>query len=206
MNKPIRHLLTMVAATAAVVSVGTLPADAAARITPSVSFFQGGNGNAHWSHDESNGDDKFSMELDVPDASSYGGAYLHHVEGQPAPEEAPSFDFYSTVSGLSGGSPRLHINFSDGGGADLRPQMWEQDMWTTVDGNGMNWDSNGLTCGYQYATTYAAVLACHPGATVTSAYVVSDSGWLHPEGYVHYIDNLQYGGVTISQPSDNRRG
>ncbi|MGH3306050.1 MAG: hypothetical protein ACRDOX_00060 [Nocardioides sp.] len=212
MSKPIRHLIAILAATAAAVSVGTLPADAAARTAPSVSFFQGGEGKAHWSHDESTSDDRFSMKLEVPffnlatDPVNYAGIDLHHVEGQPAPEEAPSFDFYSTASGPSLGSPRLHINFSDGGSADLRPLAWVQDIWTTVDGDGTNWDNNGGPCGFQFGTTYAAVVACHPGTTVTSAYVVSDSGYGYPEGYVHYIDNLQYDGVTISQPSDNRRG
>ena len=121
MNKPIRNLVTIVAATAAAVAVGTLPAGAAARTAPSVSFFPGGNGHAHWSQDASSGDDRFSMALEVPDAFSYAGVDLHHVEGRPAPVTAPSFDFSSTDSGASGGSPRLHINFSDGGSVDLRP-------------------------------------------------------------------------------------
>jgi hypothetical protein len=206
MNKPIRHLVTIVAATAAAVALGTLPAGAAARIAPSVSFFPGGNGHAHWSQDTSSSDDRFSMELEVPDALSYAGIDLHHVDGRPAPAEAPSFDFNSTVSGASGGSPRLHINFSDRGSVDLRPLTWEQDTWQTVGGGDNNWDNNGGTCGFQFQRTYQEVLACHAGTTVTSAYVVSDSGWLHPEGYVNYIDNLQYDGTTISRPSDNGRG
>ena len=207
MTKPFRNLIAIVAASVAAVSVGTLPAEAAARTNPSVSFFQGGAGNAHWSQDQSNGTDRFSMELDVPDAFSYAGIDLHHVEGRPAPATAPSFDFYSTVSGASGGSPRLHINFSDGGSVDLRPVAWVQNTWTNVGGgDDDNWDNNGGTCGFRYQRTYQEVLACHPATTVTSAYVVSDSGWLHPEGYVNYIDNLQYDGATISQPSDNRRG
>ena len=205
MHKPIRHLVTIVAATAAAVSVGILPADAAARTAPSVSFFPGGNGHAHWSQDTSNSDDRFSMALEVPDALSYAGIDLHHVDGRPAPAEAPSFDFKSTVSGYSGGSPRLHINFSDGGSADLRPNAWVQNEWTHLGGGDNNWDNNGGACGFRYQTTYQEVLACHPATTVTSAYVVSDSGWLHPEGYTHYIDNLQYDGTTISQPSDNGR-
>jgi hypothetical protein len=211
MHKPIRHVIAIVAATAAAVSVGTLPATAAARTSPSVSFFQGGEGNAHWSQDQSNGDDKFSMELDVPgfdlatEPVNYAGIDLHHVDGRPAPVQAPSFDFYSTATGPSLGSPRLVINFSDGGDANLRPLAWAQDTWTTVDGNGPNWDNRGGTCPFLFNTTYAAVLACHAGATVTSAYVVSDSGYAYPQGYVHYIDNLQYDGKTISQPSDNRR-
>jgi hypothetical protein len=211
MTKPIRHLIAIVAATAAAVSVGTLPATAAARTSPSVSFFQGGEGNAHWSQDQSNDDDKFSMELDVPgfdlatEPVNYAGIDLHHVEGRPAPATAPSFDFYSTATGPSLGSPRLHINFSDGGSVDLRPLAWVQNTWTHVGGGDNNWDNNGGTCGFLFQATYDAVRACHAGTTVTSAYVVSDSGYAYPEGYVHYIDNLQYDGATISRPSDNRR-
>lgn len=201
-----RHLIAVAAATAAALSVGTLPAGAAARTEPSVSFFEGQDGQAHWSRDYSNGNDKFSIALELPAGSyfDYAGADLQHVDGRPAPDQAPSFDFRSTSSGASGGSPRLHLNFSDGGGADLRPVTWEQDTWTAVDGKGASWDNNG-GCGYRYNATYAEVLACHPGEAVTSAYMVSDSGWAHPEGYTTYIDNLQYGGTTISQPSDNKR-
>ena len=41
---------------------------------------------------------------------------------------------------------------------------------------------------------------------MTSAFVVSDSGYAYPpDGIVHYIDNLQYDGTTISRPGDNGR-
>ncbi|HET7195324.1 MAG TPA: hypothetical protein VFI99_10075 [Nocardioides sp.] len=80
-----------------------------------------------------------------------------------------------------------------------------QDEWTHVGGGDNDWDNNGGPCGFRYQTTYQEVLACHPSTTVTSAYVVSDSGWLHPEGYVNYIDNLPYDGTTISHPADNGR-
>jgi len=212
MSKPIRHLIAIVAATAAAVSVGSLPADAAARTEPSVSFFQGAEGKAHWSVEQSNGDDKHSMKLEVPyfdlatEPVNFAGIDLHHEEGRTAPEEAPSFDFYSSDTGPSLGSPRLVIRFSNGGRAELRPLAWVQDTWTTVDGDGPNWDINGGTCGFRFAATYAEVLACHAGATVTSAFVVSDSGYAYPpEGYVHYIDNLQYDDTTISRPGDNGR-
>jgi hypothetical protein len=49
---------------------------------------------------------------------------------------------------------------------------------------------------------YQVALACHPGATVTAAFIVSDSGWLNAP-YKNWIDNIQYNGRTISQPSDN---
>jgi hypothetical protein len=55
---------------------------------------------------------------------------------------------------------------------------------------------------------YAAALTCPSAdATVTSAYVVSDSGWEYPStGYTNFVDNLTWGSTMISQPSDNGRG
>ena len=208
MNRSTRHLFAAgatIALTAVMAAgLGANPAGAAARTTPSVSFFQGGAGNANWSRDTSNDTDPFSMRLDVPDSASYAGIDLHHVDGQPAPATPPSFDFRSSTAGPSGGSPRLHINFSDGGSIDLRPLFWTADTWTNENGSGTDWDNNGGTCGFLYEQTYSVVTACHAGATVTSAYVVTDSGWLYPTGYTNYIDNIQYGGTTISQPSGNR--
>jgi hypothetical protein len=204
MNASMRRRLVVGAAITAAAAAGIAPALAAARTSPSASFFHGGAGKAVWSHDTSNDPDGFSIALTEPDSSSYAGISLQHVAG-PAPTTPPSFDFMSTVSGPSGGSPRLHINFSDGASADLRPLTWTEDTWTHEDGNSLDWDNNGggIGCGYLYETSYASVLGCHAGATVTSAYIVTDSGWLYPDGYVNNIDNIQFGGSTISQPADN---
>ncbi|HVB43654.1 MAG TPA: hypothetical protein VNF47_13245 [Streptosporangiaceae bacterium] len=192
-----------------------MPAMAAARNSISVSFFGGAdgpvaNGSAHWTRAASNDGDPFSVLIDVPQGvgapdfySSYGGIEFHHVAGTPPPATPPSFDFMSTVSGASGGSPRLVINFSDGGNIDLRPLTWTANTWTTESGSSTDWDNGGGSCGSLYEQTYATVIACHAGATVTSAYIVSDSGWLYPSGYQNYIDNITYNGTTISQPSDN---
>lgn len=203
---------------AGIVLMFALTPASAGRSKPSVSFFAGAypagsvaNGSAHWTNTQSNDGDGFSMEIDVPQGvgtpnyySSYGGITLHHVAGSPAPATEPSFDFMSTVGGSSGGSPRLVIRFSDGGSINLRPLSWTANTWTTEDGASNDWDNNGGSCGFLYEKSYATVLACHADTTVTSAYIVSDSGWLYPSsGYVQYIDNLQYDGYTISQPSDN---
>lgn len=207
MNRSARHLFaagaTITVTAVMAVGLGSNPAGAAGRTAPSVSFFHGGAGSAHWTQDASNDTDPFSMRLDVPDSASYAGIDLQHVDGQPAPVTAPSFDFQSSTAGPSGGSPRLQINFSDGGSVDLRPLAWTANSWTTENGNSTDWDNNGGTCGYLYENPYSVVSACHAGATVTSAYVVTDSGWLYPTGYANDIDNIQYGGTTISQPSDN---
>jgi hypothetical protein len=198
------------------ISIGAaMPAMAAGRTSVSVSFFAGAdgpvaNGSAHWTRTQSNDADPFSVQIDVPEGtgapnfySSYGGIDFHHVAGSAAPATPPSFDFKSTVSGSSGGSPRLVINFSDGGSINLRPLSWTANAWTTESGSSTDWDNSGGTCGFQYEQSYSTVVACHPGATITSAYIVSDSGWLYPSGYQNYIDNISYNGTTISQPSDN---
>jgi hypothetical protein len=113
--------LVMGATMGALLALGpTLAAHADERTAPSVSFFHGGSGSAHWGKVDATGDaDGFSMELDVPNPASYGGIRLLHQAGTTAPATAPSFDFMSTISGLSGGSPRLVITFSDGGNIQL---------------------------------------------------------------------------------------
>ena len=191
------------------------------RQTISVSFFAGHigpvrSGSAHWTNQDSNDSDQFSVEIDVPEGgtpnngfSSFAGINFHHVPAKP-PANAPSFDFKADRSGDSGGSPRLVMVFSDGGNINLRPLTWIQDTWTSEGGPNptpdpsaaTNWDSVGGPCVFRFEQTYQAALACHPGATVTAAFIVSDSGWLNAP-YKNWIDNIQYDGSTISQPSDN---
>lgn len=190
------------------------------RQTISVSFFSGhigpvGNGSAHWTNTTSNDDDPFSIEIDVPEGgtpangySSFAGINFHHVP-PAAPVNPPSFDFKADRSGASGGSPRLVMLFSDGGNINLRPLTWVQDTWVSEGPDptpdplaATNWESNGGTCGFLYEMTYESVKACHAAATVTAAFIVSDSGWLNAP-YKNWIDNIQYDGKVISQPSDN---
>ncbi len=101
------------------------------------------------------------MKLEVPffdlatEPVNFAGIDLHHEEGRPAPEEAPSFDFYSSDTGPSLGSPRLVVRFSDGGRGELRPLAWERDVWTTVGGPDNNWDNIGGNCGpFLFQVTY----------------------------------------------------
>jgi len=81
----------------------------------------------------------------------------------------------STVTGASGGSPRLVIVFSDGGNINLRPLAWVANAWTR-EGSGTttsDWDNSGGTCGFLYEQTYDVVTACHTGTTVAAAFVVT---------------------------------
>ena len=193
----------------------------------SVSFFVGNIGHLHpgmayWTDATSNDTDAYSVELDVPEGgtpadgfSSFAGINFHHVTGQPAPASSPTFDFKpnkTSFSGAiptgSGGSPRLVMVFSDGGNINLRPLGWIADQWVTegVGATVLDWDNNGGICGFRYEQDYNTVVACHPGAVVTQAFIVSDSGWVSPPGgapYTNWIDNIQYNGVTVSQPSNN---
>jgi hypothetical protein len=99
-------------------------------------------------------------------------------------------------------SPRLVIVFADGGNIQLRPLFWNS-SWTHEDGNSNDWDDVGGTCGALYEQSYDAVKACHPDQQVTAAYIVTDAPYAP---YKMWIDNVQYGGKTISQPSDNNSG
>ena len=65
---------------------------------------------------------------------------------------------------------------------------------------GLNWDIYGGARASGSAGTYADVLACDLARRATSAFVVSDSGYVwSPDGIVDYIDNLQYDATTISR-------
>lgn len=189
------------------------PASASAHAGISVSFFSGADGpvadgSAHWTNTASNDSDPFSVQIDVPEGtgapnffSSFGGIDLHHIPSA-APATPPAFDFMADKSAASGGSPRLVILFSDGGDMELRPLAWTAGTWTTENGASLDWDVHGPICPFLFETSYATGLACHAGASVTGAFVVSDSGWLSAP-YTNWIDNIQYADTTISQPSDN---
>jgi hypothetical protein len=155
-------------------------------------------------------------EIDIPQGgtpangfSSFAGINFHHLPALP-PDNPPAFDFKADRTAASGGSPRLVMIFSDGGNINLRPLGWVQDTWIS-EGTGnptpdplaaTNWDNNGGTCGFLFEQTYATVKACHAAATVTAAFIVSDSGWLNAP-YTNWIDNIQYDDRTISQPPDD---
>jgi len=195
----------------ALLCLAFVPANASAAPGISVSFFAGADGpvasgSAHWTTATSNDADSFSMELDVPDGvgapsffSSFAGIDLHHISSA-APATPPSYDFMADKVAASGGSPRLVMQFSDGGDMELRPLVWTT-TWTHENGASTDWDVHSPTCPFLFEATYAAGLTCHAGASVTAAFIVTDSGWLSAP-YTNWIDNIQYDGTVISQPSD----
>ena len=189
----------------AVTSVlGALAVRAEGNEDVTVSFFHSPTAEAHWvqfSPSPPGDSDDWSIKLGLPnDPAAYAGASLHGVAG-PAPVVPPAFDFYSTVTGPSGGSPRLVMRFSDGGNMELRPLAWVANVWTHEDGATTDWDIHSPTCPFLYEHAYAAGLACHAGATVTDVIVVTDSAWLNG-AYTHNIDNIQYGGVVVTSPGE----
>jgi hypothetical protein len=122
------------------------------------------------------------------------------VDG-PAPPAPPSFDFKAFTVGGSGGSVRLVVRFSDGGRGELRPVALTAGTWTHVDGAIPDWESRGGSCGDVFGgLSYTEMVGCHPGAPVTRVDVINDSGWLFIGGFQTLVDNVSYGGVTVSSP------
>jgi len=135
--------------------------------------------------------------------TTYGGIGLSRPPTDPASITALSFDFNPNQPGASGGSPRMVVQFSDGGEGQLRPLNWTANSWTTVEGiTGNNWDHAGPpgTCGALYAQTWAAILACHVGQTITAIFVVNDSGWLYPSGEQVTLDNVTVNDAVARGP------
>lgn len=189
-----RKLAIGFAVAGTVLGVGlAAPAGAAGQADPNMSFFSGPGAHAGWGVDRTNAGVNHVIQLDTTTSpSGYAGAVVGHVEGTPIEDfGASSFDVKSSDDVASQGSPRLHVKFSDGGSADLRPVDNTTD-WQAV-GDGAEWDNNGTPCAYQYAATWSQIEACHPGTTVTGAYLIADGYY----GVDHLIDNLSVNGTTF---------
>lgn len=163
--------------------------------------------NADWSKGAGNpGFGLVTTSTQTTAGITYGGVRLKTsaTPTDPTTITALSFDFNANQTGASGGSPRMVVQFSDGGNGQLRPLTWTANTWSTVDGmSGNNWDNSG-GCGYEYGTTWSGILACHPGATITSIYVVNDSGWLYPStGEQVTLDNVTINDLVLTGPGNN---
>ena len=120
-------------------------------------------GSAHWQHDEAdstNDDNLQDIELVTTAPAGFARIDVMHVFGTPT-EEYPSssYEVKSDTMGPSLGSPRLVVNFSDGGSGHLRPLNNTMSWQSVTDGN---WDNNGGTCGFQFQRTWEEVQDCHP--------------------------------------------
>ena len=203
----VRVPVLLAAASAAALAFAPAWGAGGGRTAQSESFFASGNASAHWDNSQSADANRFSQEYDVNDGASYAGTTLHHVENQPPPPNSPTFQYKADRSGGSGGSPRLVMVFGDPttgvtvGDIELTPDNWDTNWQPAGDGE---WSVHGGTCGFTYHDSYSHAVGCMgDGALVTSAFIVTDSGWLYPTGYKNWVDEVQYGGKTISQPSDN---
>jgi hypothetical protein len=202
-----RHLLVFAASIALTAAVSlALASPASAQLTFG-SFATQGDANAGWieepnappgsSEQESIG--LFVNGTAADDFSDAARAIFTGVEGVP-PATPPSFDFKVFTVGGSGGSVRLVVRFNDGGRGELRPISFQAGVWTHVDGEDTNWDNRGGACGDRTSQTYEQVVACHPGAEVTVVEVINDSGWLYLGGFQILVDNVSFGGTTVSAP------
>ena len=169
-------------------------------------FITSGDATAGWVTDTDapplGSTDQQSMQLFVNGTSSTdlddsARAIFSGVPATP-PAQPPSFFFKVSTTGASGGSVRLVIRFGAEGHAELRPLVLQAGQWSFIDGTSSEWDTHGGSCGGRTSQTYAEVLACHPGADVTGVELINDSGWLHPGGLTVSVDNISYGGETVS--------
>jgi hypothetical protein len=171
-------------------------------------FITSGDGTAGWVTDTNappGATDQQSIRLFVNATSSTdlddsARAVFSGVPATP-PAQPPSFSFKVATTGASGGSVRLVIRFGGDDVAELRPLVLQAGQWSFIDGTSSEWEMRGGSCGFRGQATYAEVLACHPGERVTSAELINDSGWLHTGGFTVHVDNISYGGETVTLPA-----
>jgi hypothetical protein len=175
-------------------------------------FFTGGTGRAGWVNGNDGaapGDtDGKVMSLTSPDGSSYGGFAAHAIDGVDVSDiTALSYDFDVTSpdwSGGGGGSPRLVVEFSDGGNVALNPvTSLTSGTWVHMDAMTGAVDNEGGSCGFQYQISWSDAAACHAGESVTDAFVVVDSGWVAPMSV--QVDNLTLNNTVYTSPGTAKR-
>jgi hypothetical protein len=192
------------AALVCILSLAVVPSASAALMD---TFVTSGHAQARWINDPATppaATDTQSIELAVEARSAIDfndAAWVTFTGFDSAPPATPpSFLYKISQTGSSGGSVRLVIRFSDGGYGFLRPLTLQAGQWSLADGAGNNWESKGgLPCGS--TLSYAQMLACHPGSTVTSLEIINDSGWLYNGRFSALIDNISYGGEVLTKPA-----
>ena len=205
----ISHRVALVASVALLGAAGLVaPAHATNAAHPpnnnKAEFFVGGDGTAGWV----NSDGGKVAQLSSPDGGSYAGFQGRGIDGvNVAGITALSYDFRVTTPGWTGGgggSPRLVVEFSDGGDIALTPvTSLTSGQWVHMDAITGAVDSSGGTCGYRYQATWTDAAACHSGTTVVEAFVVNDSGWLAP--LTLQVDNVTLNTSVYSGPGSAKK-
>lgn len=145
-----------------------------------------------------------------PSGVTCGGASVYGDSlptSDPTQVTALSFDFNADHSGPSGNSLRFVICFSDGdacnSNGNIAPKQWTANTWTHFDAlapsGGETWGSTGGTCGTTSGLTFSAVVACHPGASITQVVVVNDGGTQDPSGEQILLNNLTFNNVVAHE-------
>lgn len=164
---------------------GAGTAAAADQAPQPLSFFHVDPGTAGWTADGQ------AIAIHATADGGFGGFNVKGVAGLSTDTfPASSFDFSGPAMQ---GSPRLVVQFSDGGDAALRP-LQPATTLTTVDGTGPNWETRGGTGTCAYGIDWAAVQVCHAGTTINEIYLTTD-----PLNTDFIIDNVKVNNVTYSE-------
>ena len=171
-------------------------------------FATTGNAQARWIKDPAapsgaTEQESIALRVTATSALDFNDAAWVRLLGVPSapPATAPSFLYKVSRVAASGGSVRLVMRFSDGGLGFLRPVTLQAGRWVRADGAANDWESRGGTACASSGISYAAMLACHPGARVRSLDIINDSGWLHSGSFQAEVDNISYGSEVVSKPS-----
>lgn len=193
-------------ASAATVTAASSPVVCAPVPNPAGTGYWTPFGDANWTaaglQTTSKSDPSVPFGVTCGGASVFGGAL---PTADPNRITALSFDFVASATGPSGNAPRLIVCFSDAtncaSNGNLAPIAWTAGAPTHVDGfapaaHGDLWSNEGGHCGSTIQNSFSAVIACHPGATVTQVAIVNDAGGQYPAGEQIVLNNLTVNDVV----------
>ena len=197
--------VTVVATNAATVTVARTSAPCAVGTSASGTGYWTPFGTATWTalglQTTSRSDSSQAYGVTCGGATVYGNVL---PTTDPHKITALSFDFVADSTGPSGQSPRLVVCFSDGtncaSNGNLAPTSWTAGVSAHVDalapaaGNDV-WTNSGGRCGGSIPNSFSAVIACHPGASVTAVAVVNDGGGQYPAGEQVLLNNMRFNNV-----------
>lgn len=147
----------------------------------------------------------------APYGVTCGGASVYGAglpTTDPSKISALSFTFTPNQTGPSAQAPRLVVCFSDSSNcasnAYLAPSHWNAGTAVHVDGfspaTGQNatWVSVGGKCGTTANTTWSAIVACHPNASITLVAIVNDGGSYYASGEQVVFNDMTVNNVVAN--------